>query len=107
MKVYLALTRPKLRRGAEWRPALLNGVLALYLVWLAFSFREWWIAGAALAQYWLGLWLLRQAAKHDPQWFQVYARAWGQPLVRVPQLRAGAREPKPKPLLPKVSNWVK
>jgi type IV secretory pathway TrbD component len=104
VKVYLALTRPKLRRGAEWRPALLNGVLALYLVWLAFTFREWWIAGAALGQYWLGYWLLRQAAKHDVQWFQIYARAWGQPLVRAPQPRADAPESKPKPLLPKISN---
>lgn len=107
MRVYLSLTRPKLRRGAEWRPALVNGVLALYLVWLALSFKEIWILGAALVQYWLGQWLLRQAAKHDSQWFQIYARAWGQPLVRQPQPRADAPEVKPNPLLPKVSKWTK
>ena len=107
MKVYLALTRPKLKRGCEWKPALVNGVLALYLVWLAFSFKELWIIAVALAQYWLGQWLLRQAAKHDPNWFQVYTRAWGQPLVRHPQPRVDTPEPSPKPLLPKVSNWVK
>jgi type IV secretory pathway TrbD component len=107
VKVYLALTRPKLKRGSQWQAAMMNGLLALFLCWLAFSFRELWIAGVALAQYWLGEWLLRQGAKHDPQWFEVYARAWGQPLVRQPQPRADAHEPRPKPLLPKISHWVK
>jgi type IV secretory pathway TrbD component len=106
-KVYQSLVRPKLRRGCEWRPALINGCLALYLVWLAFMYREWWVVGAALVQYPLGQWLLRQAAKHDAQWFPIYARAWGQPLIRMPQPRADAKERKPKPLLPPVSHWTK
>ena len=31
-KVYLALTRPKLKRGAEWKLATLNGLLALLML---------------------------------------------------------------------------
>lgn len=106
MKVYQSLTRPKLKRGGEWKAVLANGVLALFLVWLAVIYREWWIGAAALIQYWLGEWLLRVAATHDPQWFQVYARSWGQPLVREPQPRVDSHEPKPKALLPKISHWT-
>jgi type IV secretory pathway TrbD component len=105
--VYTCLLRPKLHHGAAWLPMMLVGVLSLFLVWSAFAMREWWLVGAALAEYWIGGYLLRETAKRDPQWFEVYARAWGQPFMRKAQPRVEARERKPKPLLPRISHWVK
>ena len=34
MKVYLALTRPKLKRGAEWKLTAINGLLVIAMVLL-------------------------------------------------------------------------
>jgi type IV secretory pathway TrbD component len=44
----------------------------------------WWIFLVAALFHGPGQWLLRQAAKHDPQWTAVYARALAHPLIREP-----------------------
>ena len=67
MKVYLALTRPKLKRGAEWKLTAVNGLFTILLVVTALVSHVWWTLGVAALFYWPGQWLLRQAAKHDPQ----------------------------------------
>jgi type IV secretory system VirB3-like protein len=45
MKVYLSLTRPKLKRGAEWKLAGLNGLVTLMLVMASlYHWRRLWVA---------------------------------------------------------------
>jgi type IV secretory pathway TrbD component len=106
MKVYQSLTRPKLKNGGEWKPMLINGMGTIFLVWLAFSYREWWIAGVALVQYWAGRWLLRTAAKHDKQYIQIYIRSFFLPVMLMPQPRDDAPVPEGKPVLPRIQHWT-
>jgi type IV secretory pathway TrbD component len=106
MKVYLALTRPKLKRGAEWKLTSLNGLLVIAMVCFGILSHWWWIFLAAAMFYLPGQWLLRQAAKHDPQWLAVYARAMSHPLVREPHGYGFTREAKPKPILPRMKRWM-
>ena len=80
MKVYRALTRPKLKRGAEWKLTAVNGLFTILLVVTALVSHLWWTLGVAALFYWPGQWLLRQAAKHDPQWLAVYTRSLSHPL---------------------------
>ena len=106
MKVYLALTRPKLKRGAEWKLTTINGLIVSGLC-LITLLTHWWVGLLVAAIfYWPGQWLLRQSAKHDPQWLAVYARALGHPLVREPHGYAYAEESKPRPILPKRKRWM-
>ncbi len=107
MKVYLALTRPKLKRGAEWKLTVVNGLFALLMLITALMSHAWWVLGAAAFFYWPGQWILRQAAKHDPQWLAVYTRALSHPLVREPHGYAFTRDSKPRPIIPPASRWVK
>jgi hypothetical protein len=51
-------------------------------------------------------WLLRQAAKHDPQWLAVYTRSLAHPLIREPHGYAFTKDAKPKPILPGTSRWM-
>lgn len=106
MKVYLALTRPKLKRGAEWKLTALNGLLVIAMVCFGILTHWWWIFMVAAIFYWPGQWLLRQAAKHDSQWMAVYARSISHPLVREPHGYAFTRPSKPKPILPKLKKWM-
>ncbi|HVN90976.1 MAG TPA: VirB3 family type IV secretion system protein [Candidatus Binataceae bacterium] len=105
MKVYLALTRPKLKRGAEWKLTTLNGLLALLM--LITALWHWWTLIVAALFYWPGQWLLRQAAKHDPQWLAVYGRALRHPLIREPHGYAWTRERRPQAPLPRPPRWFK
>ena len=75
MKVYLSLTRPKLKRGAEWKLAGLNGLVTLMLVMASlYHWRRLWVAVAVYVP--LSL-FFRWAAHHDAQWTAVYTAAWG------------------------------
>jgi len=105
MNVYLALTRPKLKRGAEWKLTAINGLLTILMVLT--TLWHWWTLFAAAFFYWPGQWMLRQAAKHDPQWLAVYTRSLSHPLIREPHGFARSRERKPRPLIPKFPKWVK
>jgi len=107
VKVYLALTRPKLKRGAEWKLTVVNGLFALLMLITALMSHAWWVLGAAAFFYWPGQWILRQAAKHDPQWLAVYTRALSHPLVREPHGYAFTRDSKPRPIILPASRWVK
>ncbi len=107
MKVYLALTRPKLRRGAEWKLSTINGLFSLLLLVTALISHAWWVLGAAALLYWPGQWILRQAAKHDPQWLAVYTRALSHPLVREPHGYAFTRDSRPRSIIPPAPRWVK
>jgi type IV secretory pathway VirB4 component/type IV secretory pathway TrbD component len=101
MRVYNSLTRPKLKRGAEWKLTAINGFLVIAMVLMAVLTHWWWILLVAAIFYWPGQWLLRQSAKVDPQWLAVYARALSHPLIREPNGYAYTRNAKPKPVLPK------
>ncbi len=57
MKVYLAPTRPKLRRGAEWKLSTINGLFSLLLLVTALISHAWWVLGAAALLYWPGRWI--------------------------------------------------
>jgi type IV secretory pathway TrbD component len=107
MKVYLSLTRPKLRRGAEWKLSTINGLFSLLLVVTALVSHAWWVLGVAALFYWPGQWVLRQAARHDPQWLAVYTRSLSQPLVREPHGYAWTRDGKPKPIIPPFPKWIR
>jgi type IV secretory pathway TrbD component len=75
VKVYQSLTRPKLKQGAEWKLAALNGLITLALTMSAlFYWRRLWLAVAVYVPLRL---FFRWAAQHDPQWTSVYAGAWG------------------------------
>jgi len=106
LKVYLALTRPKLRRGADWRLTYINGVLALLICLSALLSHYWPIVIAAAILWWPGQWLLQQAGKHDPEWVAVYVRALRRPLVREPNSHPAFRESEPAPVLPKRKKWM-
>ena len=107
MKLYQSLTRPKLKRGAEWKLSTMNGLFALLLLVVGLSTWHWLpFAGAALF-YWPGNWVLRAAAKHDSQWFAIYSRSLRQELIREPHGYAWTRDSKPRPIIPAPSKWVK
>jgi type IV secretory pathway TrbD component len=106
MKVYLALTRPKLKRGAEWKLTAVNGLFTILLVVTALVSHAWWTLGVAALFYWPGQWLLRQAAKHDPQWLAVYTHSLAHPLIREPHGYAFTKDAKPQPILPGNSRWM-
>ena len=106
MKVYRALTRPKLKRGAEWKLTAVNGLFTILLVVTALVSHLWWTLGVAALFYWPGQWLLRQAAKHDPQWLAVYTRSLSHPLIREPHGYAYTKDAKPLPIMPRASRWV-
>ena len=106
MRVYNSLTRPKLKRGAEWKLTAINGFLVIAMVLMSVLTRWWWILLVAAIFYWPGQWLLRQSAKVDPQWLAVYARALSHPLIREPNGYAYTRDVKPKPVLPKRNKWM-
>jgi type IV secretory pathway TrbD component len=107
MKVYVALTRPKLRRGAEWKLSTINGLFSMLLLVTALMSHAWWVLGAAASFYWPGQWILRQAARHDPQWLAVYTRALSHPLVREPHGYAFTRDSRPRSIIPPAPRWVK
>jgi type IV secretory pathway TrbD component len=106
MIVYSSLTRPKLRRGADWRLTFLNGVLALMICLAALLSHYWPIVIVAAILWWPGQWLLQQAGKHDPEWVAVYARALRRPLVREPNSNPAHRESIPSPVLPRRARWL-
>src|SRR5260370_20953866 len=99
MKVYLALIRPKLKRGAEWKLATVNGLFALLMLVTALMTHAWWVLSVAAFFYWPGQWILRHAAKHDPQWLAVYGRSLHHPLILEPHRAAPTRDAKPPPLI--------
>ena len=107
MKVYLALTRPKLKRGAEWKLTAVNGLFTILMLVTALMSHRWWTLGAAAFFYWPGQWMLRQAAKHDPQWLAVYTRSLSHPLIREPHGYAFTRDAKPRSIIPAAPRWVK
>jgi len=107
MQVYQALTRPKLRRGAEWKLGTANGLFALLMVITALITHAWWLLAVAAFLYWPGQWILRQAAKHDPQWLAVYSRSVRQPLVREPHGHAHTRHSPLRPIIPPFPKWLK
>src|SRR5712692_1755985 len=100
MKVYLALIRPKLRRGAEWKLTTVNGLFALLMLVTALMTHAWWVISVAAFFYWPGQWILRQAAKHVPQWLAVYGRSLRHPLIRWTHAYARTRDPKPSSIIP-------
>jgi type IV secretory pathway TrbD component len=106
MRVYAALTRPKLKRGAEWKLTAMNGLLVIAMACFGILTHWWWIFLVAAIFHGPGQWLLRQAAKHDPQWTAVYARALAQPLIREPHGYAFTRPSRPRPILPKRKKWM-
>jgi type IV secretory pathway TrbD component len=106
MKVYLALTRPKLKRGAEWKLTAINGFIVIGLCLITVLTHWWYGFLVAAVFYWPGQWLLRQSAKHDPQWLAVYARALSHPLMREPNGYAYSIDAEPKPVLPKRKRWM-
>src|SRR5260370_31146152 len=97
MKVYLALIRPKLRRGAEWKPTTVNGLFALLMLVTALMTHAWWVLSVAAFFYWPRQWILRQAAKHDPQWLPVFRRSLRHPLIREPDRYPHTRDAKAAP----------
>jgi type IV secretory pathway TrbD component len=107
MKVYLTLIRPKLKRGAEWKLTTVHGLFALLMLVTALMTHAWWVLSVAAFFYWPGQWILRQAAKHDPQWLAVYGRSLRHPLVREPHGYAHTRDAKPRPIIPPFPKWVK
>lgn len=107
MKVYLALIRPKLKRGAEWKLTTVNGLFALLMLVTALMTHAWWVLSVAAFFYWPAQWILRQAAKHDPQWLVVYGRSLRYPLIREPRGYAHTRDAKPRRVIPPFPKWVK
>jgi type IV secretory pathway TrbD component len=107
MMVYLALTRPKLKRGAEWKLTTVNGLFVLLMLVTALMTHAWWVLGVAAFFYWPGQWILRQAARHDPQWLAVYSRSLRHPLIREPHGYAYTRDTRLRPLIPPSPKWVK
>jgi type IV secretory pathway TrbD component len=107
MEVYQALTRPKLKRGAEWKLTTANGLFTLLMLLTALITHVCWVLGVAGFFYWPGQWILRQAAKHDPQWLAVYSRSLRQPLMREPHGYARARQSQPRPIIPSFPRWLK
>jgi type IV secretory pathway TrbD component len=105
LKLYRTLTRPKLRNGAEWRLAVLNDLITLIFVVTAFW---WWkTLFAAAFFHWPGHWLLRAAADHDAQWFEVYMRSRSHALILEPHGFRGEREHEPYRILFKSPRWTK
>jgi len=82
------------------------GLFTILLVVTALVSHLWWTLGVAALFYWPGQWLLRQAAKHDPQWLAVYTRSLSHPLIREPHGYAYTKDAKPKPIMPLASRWV-
>jgi type IV secretory pathway TrbD component len=116
MKVYLALTRPKLKRGAEWKLTFFNAMLTILMVILGLWHWTWWAFLAAGFFYWPGQWLLQQAAKHDPNWLAVYSRSLAHSPIREPHGFGWVRDSRwnrlrrvgaPRRILPQPSRWVK
>src|SRR5260370_8294214 len=97
MKLYLALIRPKLKRGAEWKLTTVNGLFALLMLVTALMTHAWWGLSVAAFFYWPGQWILRQAAKHDPQLLPVYRRSLRHPLIREPHPSTSTPTPNTPP----------
>ena len=103
MRVYQSLIRPRLLWGAEWRLTFLNVMLCLILIFGG-GFKWWTVALAAFLAT-AGQWMLRAAAKRDPEWSNVYVRHLLEPAIREPHGLARSRPKKPKPILPKTARW--
>ena len=71
MRVYQSLVRPRLLGGAEWRLTFLNVMLCLILI--SGGGLKWWTLALAVFLATGGQWMLRRAAKRDPEWTSVYA----------------------------------
>jgi type IV secretory pathway TrbD component len=104
MRVYKSLARPRLLAGAEWRLTFLNAMLCLILAF-AGGFKWWTLALAGFLASG-GQWLLRAAARRDPQWTTVYVRHLLQPSVREAHGSPLERPEKPRPVLPNLPRWL-
>jgi type IV secretory pathway TrbD component len=104
--VYQSLQRPKLLRGGEWQLAVANNLAAAGLTTLAFVTWNWrlLLGGAFFA--WPVQWLIRNQARLDPQWWQIYFRSRRRPLIREPHGYAHTVAGRPLAIIPKPSKWL-
>lgn len=103
MRVYQSLVRPRLSGGAEWRLTFLNVMLCLILIFGGGL--KWWTLVLAAFLATGGQWMLRRAAKRDPEWTSVYMRHLLEPPLREPHGLARSRPERLKPVLPKHARW--
>ncbi len=108
-KVYQSLARPKLKRGGQWYFTSTIGIFAIFMVFATILSHRLGPVMIAGLFYWPALALARRAAKHDPQWLEVYFRAFTHSFwhpIREPFGYAYTRDSKAPEILPKPSKWI-
>jgi type IV secretory pathway TrbD component len=109
-KVYQSLARPKLKRGGQWQFTSSIGIFAIFMVFATILSHRFEPVIFAALFYWPALWLARQAAKHDPQWLEVYFRSFTHSFwhpIREPHGYAFTRDSKAPEILAKPPQWIK
>jgi len=109
-KVYQSLARPKLKRGGQWYFTSTIGIFAIFMVFATILSRRLGPVMIAGLFYWPALWLARRAARKDPQWLEVYFRAFTHSFwhpIREPFGYAYTRDSKAPEILAKPAKWIK
>ena len=109
-KVYQSLARPKLKRGGQWYFTSSIGIFAIFMVLASLEARRFEPVIIAAVFYWPALWLARRAARRDPQWLEVYFRAFAHSFwhpIREPHGYAYTRDSKAPEILAKPAHWIK
>jgi len=108
-KVYQSLARPKLKRGGQWYFTSSIGIFAIFMVFATILSHRLAPVIIAMIFYWPALWLARRAGKRDPQWLEVYFRAFTHSFwhpIREPYGYAYTRDSKAPQILPKTARWI-